>query len=228
MEIINPIPVELNVKELQDTLHMKPGKPWDRVLQLVESVKPLIEAKVVYKTCYIEEKYPDGVQLDGVRLTSVVLGKQLEAPERVFPYVLTIGPKLEKEAENPNEYLQQYCLDIIGNVALITARRNFEEQLKNKYRIKKMARLGPGSLKSWPIREQKPLFSIIGDVGSAIGVKLNESYLMIPRKSISGIYFPTEIAFEACQLCPRDDCPARRAPYNEKEAKEYKEYESMH
>ena len=228
MEIINPIPVELNLNELQEKLHIKPGKQWDQVLQLVESAEPLIEAKVVYKTCYIEKKYPDGVQLDGVRLTSKVLGKKLAEPVRVFPYVLTIGPKLEEEAKNLAEYIQQYCLDIIGNVAVITARRNFEEQLKNKYKLEKMARLGPGSLKAWSIHEQKPLFSIIGDVDSAIGVKLNESFLMIPSKSISGIYFPTKIPFEACQLCPRQDCPARRAPYNEDEAREYEEQESMH
>ena len=228
MEIINPIPVKLNLNELQEKLHMKPGKQWDQVLQLVESAELLIEAKVVYKACDIEEKYPDGVQLDGVRLTSKVLGKKLAEPVRVFPYVLTIGPKLEEEAKNLAEYIQQYCFDIIGNVAVITARRNFEEQLKNKYKLEKMARLGPGSLKAWPIHEQKPLFSIIGDVESAIGVKLNESFLMIPRKSISGIYFPTEIPFEACQLCPRQDCPARRAPYDENQASEYEEQESMH
>ena len=122
-----------------------------------------------------------------------------------------------------SEFFQQYCVDIMGNVALITARRNFEQQLKKKYKLEKMARLGPGSLKAWPIHEQKPLFSIIGDVESAIGVTLNKSYLMTPRKSISGIYFPTEIPFEACQLCPRDDCPARRAPYNEAESQTYEE-----
>ena len=221
MEIINPIPVELNLNELQEKLHMNPGKQWEQVLQLVESAAPLIEAKAVYKTCFIEKKYPDGVRLDGVRLTSRVLGKKLAEPVRVFPYVLTIGPKLEQEQKNRSEYIQQYCLDIIGNVALITARRNFEEQLKEKYKLEKMARLGPGSLKAWPIHEQKPLFSIIGDVASAIGVTLNESFLMIPRKSISGIYFPTEIPFEACQLCPREDCPARRAPFDARQAAEY-------
>lgn len=226
MEIVNQIPVALNPEEIQQKLHIKHGKQWDQVLQLVKSAGPLIEAQVVYRTCDIEVKYPDGVQLNGIRLTSTVLGKKLEAVERVFPYVLTIGPKLENEAERLGEYLNQYYLDSIGNVALVTARRILEEQLKKKYKLSKMARLGPGSLKAWPIYEQKPLFAIIGDVSSAIGVRLNESFLMIPRKSISGIYFPTEISFEACQLCPRDDCPSRRAPYNEKEAKAYEESES--
>jgi len=44
---------------------------------------------------------------------------------------------------------------------------------------------------------------------------------MIPRKSSSGIYFPTEIPFFACQLCLKEDCPSRKAAYDANKAKEY-------
>ena len=37
---------------------------------------------------------------------------------------------------------------------------------------------------------------------------------MSPIKSVSGILFPTEVTYENCQLCPRDLCPGRRAPYD--------------
>jgi hypothetical protein len=36
---------------------------------------------------------------------------------------------------------------------------------------------------------------------------------MTPVKSVSGIWFPTEGKYENCQLCNREDCPGRRAPY---------------
>ena len=49
---------------------------------------------------------------------------------------------------------------------------------------------------------------------TAIGVKLTESYLMEPNKSVSGIRFPTEERFESCMLCPRQDCPGRRSAYD--------------
>ncbi|MCL6614559.1 MAG: hypothetical protein K6U03_08105, partial [Firmicutes bacterium] len=32
-------------------------------------------------------------------------------------------------------------------------------------------------------------------------------------KSVSGLRFPVEEGFENCQLCPRQGCPGRRAPY---------------
>jgi hypothetical protein len=75
--------------------------------------------------------------------------------------------------------------------------------------------MDPGSLEDWPITEQPKLFSIFGDTERLVGVRLTNSMLMIPRKSISGIFFPSEEGFTSCQLCDRDTCPGRRAPYDE-------------
>ena len=72
----------------------------------------------------------------------------------------------------------------------------------------------PGSHPDWPLREQGPLFRLLGDVAGAIGVTLSESFVMLPTKSVSGILFPTDSDFASCQLCPREECPNRRAPYD--------------
>ncbi len=74
--------------------------------------------------------------------------------------------------------------------------------------------MNPGSLPDWPLPQQLPLFQLLGDVEGLIGVHLKESFLMVPTKTVSGIFFPTETRFESCQLCPREDCPGRRAPYD--------------
>ena len=78
MEIFDSIPTKVDLKELKRRLKMNPGKQWDRVLSLVEIVQPLIEPKLVYKGCYIEEKHSDAVKIDGIPLTSHVLRKQLD------------------------------------------------------------------------------------------------------------------------------------------------------
>jgi hypothetical protein len=31
---------------------------------------------------------------------------------------------------------------------------------------------------------------------------------------VSGIFFPSESGFESCQLCRRDPCSERRAPFD--------------
>jgi hypothetical protein len=191
------------------------------VLSLAESAQPFIEPKVIFRASFIDEKLPDGIILDGVRLTSTVLRKQLDNVERVFPYVMTIGPGWEKIAEGSDDYLEQYYLDNIANVALISSRRFFTKHLQKRFALGNLSRLGPGSLENWPISEQAHLFAIIGNVESAIGVTLTDSFLMMPRKSSSGIYFATEVPFYACQLCPRDKCPSRKAAYDPNKAEEY-------
>ena len=74
--------------------------------------------------------------------------------------------------------------------------------------------MNPGSLADWPLEEQRHLFRLLGEPRKAIGVELTESFLMVPIKSVSGLRFPSGAHYENCQLCPRDPCPGRRAPYD--------------
>jgi cobalamin-dependent methionine synthase I len=87
--------------------------------------------------------------------------------------------------------------------------------LDQRYQLARTASIHPGSLQDWPIQEQGPLFAQLGEAAPAIGVQLTPSYLMVPTKSVSGIRFPLEESFESCQLCTRQNCPNRRAPYEE-------------
>ncbi|MBL7126991.1 MAG: hypothetical protein ISS58_07330 [Dehalococcoidales bacterium] len=73
---------------------------------------------------------------------------------------------------------------------------------------------GSGAADVWPITQQKELFSIFGNVEDLIGVRLTDKYLMIPIKSVSGIFFQTKTTFITCQLCPREACIGRRAEYD--------------
>jgi hypothetical protein len=70
----------------------------------------------------------------------------------------------------------------------------------------------PGQYK-WTIEEQKEIFQMVN--GEKIGVLLNKSYLMVPFKSISGVYGFGPIdkidkTRVACDLCPRENCIGRR------------------
>ena len=96
------------------------------------------------------------------------------------------------------------------------SRGYLNEYLLQKYKIGKTASMQPGSGDTtvWPIEQQKELFSIFGDVERLIGVRLTDSFLMQPNKSVSGIIFPTEIDFKSCQLCHRESCQGRSAPFD--------------
>jgi hypothetical protein len=86
-------------------------------------------------------------------------------------------------------------------------------RLESSYGVTGLANMSPGSLEDWPITEQTKLFSIFGDTERRVGVRLTDSLLMVPRKSISGILFPSEEGFVACRLCDRERCPSRKVPW---------------
>lgn len=191
------------------------------VLDLIETATPLIDPGVVYNICYIEEKQDRAVLVDGKWFKSGVLRKNLDKVGRVFPFVLTIGPVYEKKVDEYQDILTKFYLDEIGNIALTAARKQFEDHLRSKFAYDKISCMAPGSLEDWPIQEQRSLFDLFEGAEKMIGVELTDSMLMLPRKSISGIYFPSETTFFSCQICPRDRCDNRKARYNEELAREY-------
>ena len=221
MPILDNIQININFDLVRKRLHLKRDSDLKAVQDIVHIAQPLVEPKVLYKVSYIEEKLDDGVVIEGLRLTSKVLRKNLDAVERVFPFVITIGNKFGEKLDASNDLLEKFYLDTIGNVALNQVRLALKDHLKQKYAIEKTAFMAPGSLPDWPIEQQKPLFKLLGDVPASIGVQLNDSLLMLPAKSVSGIYFPTETSFFSCQLCPREHCESRKAKFSEEKAKEF-------
>jgi hypothetical protein len=221
MEILNLIPIQVDLRSVAKSAHVPEGEGEKRLLSLIEAAHSVMAAKAVYKVSYVDSKAEDSVIIDGVLFRSKVLRKHFDKVERVFPYVVTIGAGLEDMAKASGDPLEKYYLDLIGNAAVAQAREHIKKRLCTRYALQSLSYLGPGQLKDWPLGEQRSLFSLLGDVESAVGVTLSNSLLMIPRKSLSGIYFPTEIPFKACQLCPKVGCPSRKARYDEKLAREY-------
>ena len=221
MEILEDIRIDLNPTKIGEKLLVQKTGNWGQFRELFEAAQTLITPKAAYGVRYIDEKLEDAVVIDGICFRSRVLRKNLDMVGRVFPYVVTIGPGLEEKADTSQDLLEKYYLDTIGNIALIKARKYLEDELRARFAMEGLSLMSPGSLEDWPIEEQRSLFSLLEGVESAIGVKLNESLLMIPRKSVSGIYFPTKTTFYNCQLCPRKRCEGRKAAYNEEVARKY-------
>jgi len=221
MPILNNMKIDISLKEVCRRLHLESGGDLSELQPLIDVSRSLIEPQVLYDVRYIEEKLEDAVVVDGRRLTSRVLRKNLDQVERIFPFVITLGPKLGEIQAASSDLLENYYLDTIGNVALNSTRRHLKGHLESQFAIEKMSSMAPGSLADWPIEEQAPLFQILGEVEASIGVKLSGSLLMLPAKSISGIYFPKEISFVSCQLCPRERCESRKAQFSPKLAEEY-------
>lgn len=230
MEVLESIPFQLEPEEILERLHLPGGDKEARktVEELVEMVRPVAKPKAVYEIAYVDSKGEDWVDIGGVRFASRVLRVNLDKVERVFFYVATCGRELDEVAVPSDDFMMPYYLDTIKAMALGAASGYLNSYLKEKYALGQMSQMAPGRLQDWPITQQKELFSIFGNVEDLIGVKLSDSFLMVPVKSVSGMYFPTEIRFESCQLCPREVCRGRRAPYDPELAKKYGIKEPTH
>lgn len=208
-------PFQIDRENLLKKLCLKEGNPLlQDLIQLVEEAERIGRPKALYKLSFIDEKGEEYVIVDGVKLKSRVLRVNLEKAQRVFPYLVTCGMELEDWANRMEDVLRRYWAETIKEMAMRHAHTVMEEHLADHYRPGKLARMSPGSLADWPIQEQLPLFRIMDHAEKRIGVRLTESLLMVPTKSISGIRFPTEESFESCLLCPREGCPNRRGPYD--------------
>ena len=191
------------------------------VKQLVAKISAVLEPKAAFEVGYVDEKKDDGVVINGFRFHSRVLHHNLNGIGRVFPFVLTLGSAVDELIENAEDLLEKYLLDQLGNIALNQTRQKFEDHLRKHFALDNISCMSPGSLADWPIEEQKNLFLLLGLVKSTVGVRLTDSFLMLPRKSVSGIYFPAEVSFYSCQLCKRAHCDSRKAKYDEKKGRSY-------
>ena len=211
---VHRIPVILDNVEIAARLRFNPEKAGFKSLdELIAVAQGLMRPQGLYEVAFVEAKSERAVEVAGVTFESPVLRQNLEKANKVFPYVITVGPELERAAVSQGDLLRQYYLEEMANIALEKAAAWLAARLEKRYGVGPLSNMSPGSLEDWPITEQIKLFSTLGDTERTVGVRLTDSLLMVPRKSISGILFPSEEGFVACQLCDRERCQGRKAAY---------------
>ena len=213
--VIDDIRIELRQAEVIRRLRLeRMPDPEGTARDLIRRVLALAEPRAVYGAVAVDARGEGWIQAGGVRLESAVLARHTRGAQQVFPHVVTLGPGVEEEASASTDLLVQFGLHEVGNLALARAEEAARERVGRASGAGRLYSLQPGALADWPLTEQGSLFRLLGDVEAAVGVRLTESFLMVPRKSVSGIWFPSDEAFVSCRLCDRDRCPARRARYD--------------
>jgi len=213
--VLKDIPFRPDLQGLKKKLRVKNGGGYaDRFTRLVQEAEAIARPRAMYGVAYVDSKSESRVVVDGITFDSRVLRVNLEKAQRIFPFLATCGAELHEWAGAQEDILQRFYADAISEVALRQALSVLKAHLNERYRLGRTSTMSPGSLPDWPIQAQRPLFALLGDTEEALGVRLSDSLLMIPTKSVSGIRFPTEQTFASCQLCPRGGCPSRQAPYD--------------
>jgi len=217
MQVLTGIPFELSAEALMEQVRVKASTDDAREFSaLLDVARTIARPKAIYRECFIEAKGDLTVTMAGITFTSRVLRRNLDRVERVFPFIATCGHEMDQVPLPDGDFLKGFWRDTIKSTLLGFAVDYLGRHLAGKFGLGKTATMSPGEgdVSVWPIEQQRELFSLLGDVTKQIGVVLTDSMLMIPNKTRSGIVFPTETDFHTCQLCQRQDCPARRTPFD--------------
>ena len=127
-------------------------------------------------------------------------------------FVCTAGKEISERVKFLNskgDLIEAYILDVLGSVIVEKAMDQIQEKLQNSMKKKGISitnRYSPGYC-DWNVLEQQKIFSLFPI--NFCNVTLNESCLMQPAKSVSGIIgLGPKVKFHqhVCHLCNSINC----------------------
>ena len=172
--------------------------------------------KVVVRALPVGARGESFVEIGEARIDSRLVASLVGENETAYAYVATCGTELEQIMNETADAVEKMWQAQINQTVLRRGLSHAIEQLEKQYGITSLCSVNPGSIPDWPLSEQPKLFGMIGDVTAHTGVMLNDSFLMIPMKSLSGIWFVGKEKYENCSVCLRTDCMGRRAKFDKK------------
>jgi hypothetical protein len=209
------IPVQLDIKEVEKRVTGAKTTPRqsEMIKEIAEAAIKIARPLGLYKVARVKNIGEDKVDLDGIIFNSKVLNKLFTGSDTVIAFIVTEGKELDEFPLARGDMMKQFYLDTVKTLITANAVQYLRRYVTEKYGLPKNALMNPGEIEDWHIAEQRPLFSLFGDVEKQIGVKLTGGGVMRPIKSRSGIIFPNETGFETCQLCLQARCPGRRCKF---------------
>lgn len=192
------------------------------VRELYESVLQEVAALAVPKAIWTEVGI-EGVEKDrlflegGYSLTSRLLVQLAGPAEKLVLYVMTLGAELDAQIalyQQEGKMTRALAIDSAGSAAIGLGSVKAISDVERKYlalSLETSIPLGPGH-SYWPkLDDQRTIFEILQP--ERIGIRLSDSNLMLPRKSVSmvlavGINLPTTNGKTHCDYCSyRSNCP---------------------
>ena len=154
----------------------------------------------------------------GEPFKSAKLARALQGSEAVVCFVATLGQEVQHQIShlsNGGKLSDAYIVDAIASVGTEQTVESFQSQMRDgcrRYGKGVTLRFSPGYC-DWPIEEQTKVFRVVE--AGRIGVRLTDSFLMTPSKSVSGVFGIVQgagasLPHNPCLLCGRSHCLGRR------------------
>jgi hypothetical protein len=209
-------------------LGAKPGKRVSsaslrRIDLMTEEIEGMLKPQLSYRILDLVDINRGEIELsEGIRFKSPKLAKAMAKAESVCCFLATVGQVVDMEVERlmqEQRYADAYVLDAIGSMSAEDVVVQFYRRMAERQAEKNRAvtlRFSPGYC-DWPLQQQRQLFNLFDKTDSP-DVILSDSYLMSPRKSVSGLFGllapgieGADPAYNPCNTCAQKDCIARRS-----------------
>jgi len=150
------------------------------VSRVIEEVRPLLRPRFCYQTV---------MELPVFDVGSIIM-RQLRGAEAYALFICTSGMEFEaylQQLKTQGDMVRTYIADALGSVIAERCADLMEHHLQqsiDKLQWHHTNRFSPGYC-GWHVSQQQQLFPLFG--GHTCGVRLTDSSLMVPIKSVSGI-----------------------------------------
>lgn len=186
-----------------------------RTSELADEYAHLIKPKYIFKKALVDNITNNTVTIKNEIFNSKVLAKKLSGCNTVYIYIATCGKEIDNALKGISDPLDYYIVDQIMYTGYLSALNEMHQYMANELHIEKHNSLCPGSVPDWSVEEVIKLFNIFGEDYKKIGVNVLESGLIDPLKSTSGILYESDEPFHSCEICKKENCPNRRADFDE-------------
>ncbi len=215
--------LKITVSQIENVLGYTEGDDRTFVMDLIDEL--LIESQ---KICSVKAQYSvfndvsfdknsRSVNIEGISfdIKKIVFG-QIKKSDSAALFLCTAGDEIgirSRKAMQDRDFLKGYIYDVIGSEVVESAADLMQDKLEQAAAsegLKITNRYSPGYC-GWDVAEQHKLFQLIPD--NFCEIRLTESALMSPEKSISGIIgIGREVRSNSytCRICDMKDCIYRK------------------
>jgi len=183
---------------------------------VIEEAHSLLKPSALYKIVKVNDFEHQKIAFEGGTFEGSLVARAMAGADHLNIALCTIGEDLENRVEDmmKENPVMAVTLDGAGIAAIRKVAQAVEDIISNeacKLDLELGMRAQPGQ-EGWPIEQQREVFSVLP--GKEIGIRLTESCLMIPRKSVSfviprGKELSSSVA--PCDFCSkRDRCDWRK------------------
>lgn len=213
--------LQITPEEVYETMGYGSSTPEKDVVEMVKNTIEQVAAFTVPRFCYLIAEgviTHDTLTIGSQTLqTGKIIGKQLMHSEAFVLFTATVGKEFEEWMDGfkqTDDMVMQYISDSLGSCLAEKTADYLEDLLQSEISEKGWLhtnRFSPGYCE-WHVSEQQKLFSLF-PTPTPCGIRLTESSLMIPIKSVSGIIGVGSKVRKldySCGICTLERCYKKR------------------